>query len=174
MENEKKNTAKPQVFYFSEKGELVVESNKGIWVDGEQYVKMYGNFTCNAKTMGEIIHKLKGIKVEVGVEEKIIRTNEYAKDAWKIEDQHTIQHYCVLGAEKKRIDEYECELAHMHFETRKIAALKAQLEEEKEKTEEYAKKYREARSQIGTLEKSVELYNELPWWRRIFKKVEVK
>lgn len=54
-----------QKFYFNEKGELVVESNKGVWVDGEQFVKMYGNFSCNAKTIGIIIEKFKGIKVDV-------------------------------------------------------------------------------------------------------------
>ena len=55
-----------QKFYFNEEGKLVVESNKGVWVDGEQHVKMYGNFSCNARTMGMIIHQLKGIKVAVG------------------------------------------------------------------------------------------------------------
>lgn len=62
---EKKQEHRPQYFYFNEEGKLVVESNKGVWVDGEQYVKMYGNFTCNAKTMGIVIEKFKGIKVDV-------------------------------------------------------------------------------------------------------------
>ena len=48
-----------QKFYFTDDGKLVVESNKGVWVDGTPYVKMYGNFTCNAKTMGIIITQLK-------------------------------------------------------------------------------------------------------------------
>ena len=55
----KERTPKEQKFYFGEDGKLIVESNRGIWVDGEQYVKMYGNFTCNAKTIGAIISKLK-------------------------------------------------------------------------------------------------------------------
>ena len=71
MENERKDYKEKtnygkQVFYFNDKGQLVVETNKGVWVDGEKFVKMYGDFTCNAKTMGEIIHQLKGIAVEVG------------------------------------------------------------------------------------------------------------
>lgn len=62
---QEKHTTPTQKFYFNENGELVVETNKGIWVDGEQYAKMYGIFTCNAKTMGIIIEKFKGFKVDI-------------------------------------------------------------------------------------------------------------
>lgn len=62
---QEKHTPPAQKFYFNEEGKLVVETNKGVWVDGEQYVKMYGNFSCNAKTIGIIIEKFKGIKVDV-------------------------------------------------------------------------------------------------------------
>lgn len=125
---EKKSTDK-QIFYFNDKGQLVVESNKGVWVDGEKFVKMYGDFTCNAKTMGEIIHQLKGIAVEVGVE------------AVYSPKEHVV--YCVLGASKERIEEYERELG-------------------------------EEGDRIYELKKSIENFNKLPWWKRIFKKVEVK
>ena len=102
MENERKEYKEKtnygkQVFYFNDKGQLVVESNKGVWVDGEKFVKMYGDFTCNAKTMGEIIHQLKGIAVEVGQYEKAIYSSEPGN----------LTAYCVLGASQERIEEYE-------------------------------------------------------------------
>ena len=57
MENEKKEykERKPfdkQIFYFNDKGQLVVESNKGVWVDGEKFVKMYGDFVLQRQDYG--------------------------------------------------------------------------------------------------------------------------
>ena len=65
MENDKREYKErkafdKQIFYFNDKGQLVVESNKGVWVDGEKFVKMYGDFVCNAKTLGIVISKFKG------------------------------------------------------------------------------------------------------------------
>lgn len=151
MENEKeKRQPKKQCFYFNENGQLVVESNKGVWVDGEKYVKMYGDFTCNAKTMGEIIRQLKGIAVEVGQYEKAIYSAE----------QCNLTAYCVLGASKERIEEYERELAKQEFVSKEIDELQKQCGEDGDK--------------IYELKKSIYNFNRLPWWKRMFKKIEVK
>lgn len=150
MENEKreykeKTNYGKQCFYFNDKGQLVVESNKGVWVDGEKFVKMYGDFTCNAKTMGEIIHQLKGIAVEVGRQ---------------FVDFNDLELYCVLGASKERIEEYEKELAKQEFVSKEIEELQKQVGEDGDK--------------IYELKKSIYDYNRLPWWKRMFKKIEVK
>lgn len=154
MENEKKdyNERKPfnkqQCFYFNDKGQLVVESNKGVWVDGEKFVKMYGDFVCNAKTMGEIIHQLKGIAVEVGVVEQTVYSPK----------EHLV--YCVLGASQERIEEYEKELAKQCYVNEEIKELSKQFNDasDKELAEFHA----------------IERFNRLPWWKRLFKKIEVK
>lgn len=138
---------KGQCFYFNDEGELIVESNRGIWKDGEQYVKMYGQFTCNAKTMGEIIHQLKGIAVETG-------TGRVFRSSFDLE------YYCVLGASQERIEEYEKELAKQEFVSKEIAELQKQIGEDGDK--------------IYELKKSIENFNRLPWWKRLFKKIEVK
>ena len=150
MENERKEykEKKPfdkQIFYFNDKGQLVVESNKGVWVDGEKFVKMYGDFVCNAKTMGEIIRQLKGIPVEVGREFVNICDPEL---------------YCVLGASKERIEEYEHELAKQEFVSKEIEELQKQIGEDGDR--------------IYELKKSIENFNKLPWLKRVFKKIEVK
>ena len=150
MENDKREYKErksfdKQIFYFNDKGQLVVESNKGVWVDGEKFVKMYGDFVCNAKTMGEIIHQLKGIAVETG------RVFQNAFD---------LEYYCVLGASKERIEEYEKELAKQEFVSKEIAELQKQIGEDGDR--------------IYELKKSIENFNKLPWWKRIFKKIEVK
>ena len=150
MENDKKEykERKPfdkQIFYFNDKGQLVVESNKGVWVDGEKFVKMYGDFVCNAKTMGEIIHQLKGIAVEVG--RQFVNYND-------------LELYCVLGASKERIKEYEHELAKQEFVSKEIEELQKQIGEDGDR--------------IYELKKSIENFNKLPWLKRVFKKIEVK
>lgn len=142
--NEKKSFDK-QIFYFNDKGQLVVESNKGVWVDGEKFVKMYGDFVCNAKTMGEIIHQLKGIAVEVG--RQFVNFND-------------LELYCALGASQERIEEYEREFAKQEFVSKEIAELQKQAGEDGDK--------------IYELKKSIENFNRLPWWKRMFKKIEVK
>lgn len=120
-----------QKFYFNDEGKLVVESNKGVWVDGEQYVKMYGNFTCNARTMGIIIEKFKGNKVLV---EKL-RDDEYATEIVNPSD-----------IEKQ----YNNELSYLQ-----------------KKIEDYG-------DEICDLKKSIRKFNFLPWYKRMFKKIEIK
>lgn len=167
MENDKreykeKKSFDKQIFYFNDKGQLVVESNKGVWVDGEKFVKMYGDFVCNAKTMGEIIHQLKGIAVEVG-ELKYVPEEDVAKYEWGIAYKSKSvqsQTRCILGASKERIEEYEHELAKQEFVSNEIAELQKQVGE-------YC-------NRIYDLKKSIEKFNKLPWWKRMFKKVEVK
>jgi hypothetical protein len=167
MENERKEYKEKtnygkQVFYFNDKGQLVVESNKGVWVDGEKFVKMYGDFTCNAKTMGEIIHQLKGIAVEVG-ELKYVPEEDVAKYGWCIayrQDFVKSQTRCILGASQERIEEYEKELAKQEFVSKEIEELQKQVGEYGDK--------------IYELKKSIEKFNRLPWWKRMFKKIEVK
>lgn len=144
-DNTKQEEGKPQKIYFNDKGKLIVESNKGVWVDGAQYVKMYGDFVCNAKTMGEIIHQLKGIAVEVG--RQFVNSND-------------LELYCVLGASQERIEEYERELAKQEFVSKEIAELQKQTGEDGDR--------------IYELKKSIEKFNRLPWWKRMFKKIEVK
>lgn len=139
-----------QKFYFTDDGKLVVESNRGVWVDGTPYVKMYGNFTCNAKTMGEIIHQLKGIAVEVGQYEKAIYSAE----------QCNLTAYCVLGASQERIEEYERQLAKQKFVSKEIAELQKQIGEDGDR--------------IYELKKSIEDFNAMPWYKRMFKKIEIE
>lgn len=155
-----------QKFYFNEEGKLVVESNKGVWVDGEQYAKMYGIFTCNAKTIGIIIQHLKGIPVEIGIEEKVRHATDCVVDDILNIHEHTIEHYCIIGANKERIKEYEDELAVKHFTTKEI-----------EKTRELAvgwkDSYVEMTNQFNKLETSVKQFYALPWYKRIFKKIKI-
>lgn len=166
MENDKREykERKPfdkQIFYFNDKGQLVVESNKGVWVDGEKFVKMYGDFVCNAKTMGEIIHQLKGIAVEVG-ELKYVLKEDFQQYEWGIVNPSLVksQTRCILGASKERIEEYEKELAKQEFVHERIEELQKQCDEDGDK--------------IYELKKSIEKFNLLPWWKRMFKKIEVK
>ena len=121
-----------QKFYFNDEGQLVVESNKGVWVDGEQYVKMYGNFSCNAKTMGVVIEKFKGIKVDVEM---------------STEDGDTF-----LKMYTERLQE--------------IAKL---TEETTRQMIEIAR----AKDETQAIEKKVIAFNSLPWYKRMFKKIEL-
>lgn len=139
-----------QKFYFTDDGKLVVESNKGVWVDGTPYVKMYGDFVCNAKTMGEIIHQLKGIAVEVGQYEKAIYSAEPCN----------LTAYCVLGASQERIEEYERELAKQEFVSKEIAELQKKIGEDGDR--------------IYELKKSIEDFNAMPWYKRMFAKIYIE
>ena len=167
MENDKREykEKKPldkQIFYFNDKGQLVVESNRGVWVDGEKFVKMYGDFVCNAKTMGEIIHQLKGIAVEVG-ELKYVTKEDVDKYGWGCAyDENYVKSKtrCILGASQERIEEYENELAKQEFVSKEIAELQKQVGEDGDR--------------IYELKKSIENFNRLPWWKRMFKKIDVK
>ena len=122
-----------QKFYFNEDGQLVVESNKGVWVDGTPYVKMYGNFTCNAKTMGIVIEKFKGIKVDVEM---------------STEDGDTF-----LKMYTERLQEIEKLKGENTCQIIEIA---------------------KAKDKTQSVEKKVIAFNSLPWYKRIFKKIEIK
>lgn len=136
MENDKREykEKKPfdkQIFYFNEKGQLVVESNKGVWVDGEKFVKMYGDFVCNAKTLGIIIEKFKGFRVLV---------------AKFLDERHVAEIVNPSDIEKSYNNE--------------VSYLQEQIDKNNDK--------------IYELKKSIEKFNKLPWWKRMFKKIEVK
>lgn len=158
---------KVQKFYFTEEGQLVVESNKGVWVDGEQYVKMYGSFVCNAKTMGMIIQAMKGHPVEIGVEEIVRHSRDNIVDELLNIYQHTIEHYCVLGVDGTRIDEYLTGLAEKKFTNYEIEQANKDKEEWRKIAEENNKTLREYRNLMAI----VEDYNNLPWYKR-FKKIK--
>lgn len=130
-ESKEKKSYPKQVFYFNDEGELVVETNKGVWVDGEKFVKMYGDFTCNAKTIGIIIEKFKGFKVLVGK---------------FLDDRYTAEIVNPSDIEKSYNNE--------------VSYLQEQIDKDNDK--------------IYELKKSIDNYNRLPWWKRIFKKIEVK
>ena len=150
MENEKKdqngkNAYGKQVFFFNDEGKLIVKTNNGLWVDGEQYVKMYGNFTCNAKTLGIIINKFNGCPVVV----KDIRQCGSMNIPFVVESiVNPTEDDNLLMDEIKRVCERNNKL----------------VDEINDRRTHANKEYREA----------IEDYNRLPWWKRMFKKIEVK
>ena len=139
---------KGQKFYFNDDGKLVVESNKGVWVDGEPYVKMYGNFQCNAKTIGIIINKFKGIPVVVT---EVTRKYRLLNDGFY--DEASIAIVNPTEEDKELMQELE-----------NTAAQRDGLIELKKEYKQANEKFKEA----------IEKFNKLPWWKRMFKKVEVK
>jgi hypothetical protein len=150
-----------QKFYFTDDGKLVVESNKGVWVDGEPYVKMYGNFTCNAKTLGAIISKLKGIKVEVGNINTYINHNREYYDIRRGADILEEQSYCVLGVDNEKIEEI-------------IEQKAEQKAEEKYQQKLTETEFETNRKLHAALLLACEKFNALPWYKRMFKKIEIK
>ena len=158
---ERKQEQRPQYFYFNDEGKLVVESNKGVWVDGEQYVKMYGNFSCNAKTMGAIIAKFKGIAVEVGNINTYINHNREYFDIRRGADILEEQSYCVIGVDNEKIEEIIKEKAEQKAE------------------EKYQQKLTETEFETNckhhaALLLACEKFNSLPWYKRMFKKIEIQ
>ena len=146
MENERKeykektNHSK-QCFYFNDNGQLVVESNKGVWVDGEQSVKMYGDFVCNAKTLGTIIAFFKDKQVIIGEE-------------WRQSDgRGETKSFCLVEAESK---------------------INEMLDHKNELANKWYKEYRDIYDKVDELKETVNKFNHLPWWKRMFKKIEVK
>ena len=136
MENERKEYKErksfdKQIFYFNDKGRLVVETNKGVWVDGEKFVKMYGDFVCSAKTLGIIIEKFKGFRVLV---------------AKFLDERYVAEIVNPSDIEKSYNNE--------------VSYLQEQIDKNNDK--------------IYELKKSIEKFNKLPWWKRMFKKVEIK
>lgn len=154
MEEKNKQEQRPQYFYFNDDGKLVVESNKGVWVDGEQHVKMYGNFTCNAKTMGIIISQLKGMPAFVIHKQE---TENYFFGEYK----HTIE--CLINP--------SLEQAGLLSE---ISEKDTTIKEKNENIAELQKKAGEDGDKIYKLERSIKEFNDLPWYKRIFKKIEIQ
>ena len=147
-----------QKFYFTDDGKLVVESNKGVWVDGEPYVKMYGNFTCNAKTLGAIIAKLRGIKVEVG------NTTTNTVYGYSLPYVHSTEYvtveYCVLNVDEDRIDETIQRKADQLATTRYAKQLADCINDNSK--------------EVKQLRERIDDFNALPWYKRLFKKIEIK
>ena len=148
-----------QKFYFTDDGKLVVESNKGVWVDGEQYVKMFGNFSCNAKTMGIIISQLKNMPA------------------------FTSHHKCRLvvdsfnNEEKYYPDESECLInpnAEQAGLLSEISQKDGTIEKQKNEIKELSKQFNDASDRDLKNRKAIEKFNSLPWYKRIFKKIEIK
>lgn len=167
-ENNKQQNKRPfvkdegQKFYFNEEGKLVVESNKGIWVDGEPNVKMYDNFQCDAKTLGIIINKFKGVNAQIGNENTyVIKRREYY-DIRRNCDILEEKSYCIIGLNDEEIEERIREIAEEKAKTLSEKEFK-QLKEELNMHKEMSYK----------LQENINKFNELPWWKRIFKKVEV-
>ena len=166
MEEKKDYNQQPlQKFYFTDDGKLVVESNKGVWVDGTPYVKMYGNFLCNAKTMGTIIAKLKGITVEVGNINTYINHNREYYDIRRGADILEEQSYCVLGVDNEKIEE--------------IIEQKSEEKSEEKSEKKYQQKLTETGFETNcklhaALLLACEKFNALPWYKRMFKKIEIK
>lgn len=134
-----------QKFYFNEDGQLVVESNKGVWVDGEQYVKMYGNFSCNAKTMGMIISQLKSVPVlttELPME-KARKLGGTLSDGTLV-----ISSMCIVNP------------------TVEQTGLKEENRCLKERLAEFD-------STASKMLRKIHDFNSLPWYKRMFKKIVI-
>lgn len=152
---------KVQKFYFTDAGELIVETNKGIWADGVQYAKMYGNFLCNAKTMGIIISHLRGIKVAVGTKEVVRHSYDEVNDCVPKYREHTIDRYCVLGCGDEYADEY-----------RRAAANDEAVSAARDERDEYYRQMREYEGAYEALRDKVAAHNAKPWYRRIASKIK--
>lgn len=170
-DNEVREYKKAQKFYFNEEGKLVVESKKGVWVDGEQFVKMYGNFVCNAKTMGMVIQQLKGIKVAVGAKETVRRSHDDVVDSILHVYDHTIEHYCILGVDNDAVNKYVEKLAIDKYTSEKIEIEKTKAQQEVDHCKSQIETFRKA---YTTLREEVIKYNSLPWYKRMFKKIYVR
>lgn len=148
-DNREKKDYKPQniqKFYFNDEGQLVVESNKGVWVDGEPYVKMYGNFTCNAKTVGIIISQMKGVPVlttELPME-KARKLGSTLNDGTLV-----ISSMCIVNPTMEQTG----------------------LKEENRCLKE---RLTELDSTNSMMLEKIHDFNALPWYKRMFKKIEVK
>lgn len=157
--NTKNADGNRQVFYFNDEGKLIVESNKGVWSDGVPYVKMYGNFTCNAKTLGIIINKFKGCPVVVSNARRLdYFSMEPPYDGMPISE---IFAAIVNPSEKDKglIAKIECYEARNNNMNEQVNDLKAELDARKK---DFARYYN-----------AVDKFNKLPWWKRVFKKVKV-
>lgn len=171
-DNELREYKKAQKFYFNEEGKLVVESKKGVWVDGEQFVKMYGNFVCNAKTMGMVIQQLKGIKVAVGTKETVRHSHDDVVDSILHVHDHTIEHYCILGVDDDAVEEYCERLAIDRYTSEEIKRAKKEKEECIKMAHDYAQTIDKKNTELTSIKNKIEAYNAMPWIKRIFHKIK--
>lgn len=133
----KENYNRQQKFYFNDEGELVIETNKGVIVDGQKFVKMYGDFMCNAKTLGIVISKFQGCSA-------------ITKDIRLVGSFNTpfVCETIVNPTEEDNI---------LIDELKNVTMQRDGLIDKK-----------------NAYRKAIEKFNELPWWKRLFKKIEVK
>lgn len=148
-----------QKFYFTDEGQLVVESSKGVWVDGEQYVKMYGNFSCNAKTMGIIISQLKNMPAFTS-----------RKKCKTVIDAITGDKECLTESIECIINP-NAEQAGLLSE---ISHKDGKIEKLNDEIKELNKQLDDAYVQRNAKHEAIERFNSLPWYKRIFKKIEIK
>lgn len=147
-----------QKFYFTDDGKLVVESNKGVWVDGEQYVKMYGNFSCNAKTMGIIISQLKNMPAVTSRKKCKVVINAMTGD----KECLTESIECIINP--------NAEQAGLLSE---ISNKDGKIEKLNDEIKKLNKQLDDAYDQRGAEHEAIERFNFLPWYKRMFKKIEI-
>lgn len=148
-----------QKFYFNEDGQLVVESNKGVWVDGTPYVKMYGNFSCNAKTMGIIISQLKNMPAFTSREKCKVVINAITGD----KECLTESVGCIINPSAEQAGLLS-EISHKDGKIEKL----------NDEIKKLNKQLDDAYDQRDTEHKEIERFNALPWYKRILKKIEIK
>lgn len=164
-----------QKFYINDEGKLVVESNNGVIVDGNSSVICSGTFTCSAHTMGEIIAKLNGVPVEIGVKERIVIRNKVTKDVMNLEDIHTIDRYCIVGVKDDNIKSYFGSIgdALVNALNNKVDSLESQKQQLADNVTWLQSRYKKLSIQNGDYEVIVHKFNEMPWYRRLFKKIKL-
>ena len=148
-----------QKFYFTDDGKLVVESNRGVWVDGEQYVKMFGNFSCNAKTMGIIISQLKNMPAFTSME-----TYETVIDAFTGDKECLTERIeCIINPNAEQAGLLS-EISHKDGKIEKL----------NDEIKKLNKKLDDAYDQRDAEREAIERFNAIPWYKRMFKKIEIK
>lgn len=148
-----------QKFYFTDDGKLVVESNRGVWVDGEQYVKMFGNFSCNAKTMGIIISQLKNMPAFISREKCSVVINAITGD----KECLTESVGCIINPNAEQAGLLS-EISHKDGKIEKL----------NDEIKKLNKQLDNAYNQRGAEHEAIERFNVLPWYKRLFKKIEIK
>ena len=135
-----------QVFFFNNEGKLVIQTNNGVIDDGVEKVRLKGFFSCNAKTMGIILSQINKIPVALKKE-----YSGYFPMYDTIINPSDIQ--------KELVQEIE--------EARKEATKKAEI------VAKYAEEKMAVANKMDEISAKIKEYNELPWWKRMFKMVEI-
>lgn len=155
----KKDPAR-QPFYFNEDGEFVIETTRGIYIDGQPNTRMTGIFTCNAKTMAQVMAIITGKPVKLlkfTEAEKIFGPPPHWLSSITYNDTYMAIDNSEIGKEIKRLNQ--------------------KFEEERAKDKrELDKMITEQEQATKELERQIKIlshYNALPWWKRIFKKIKI-